>query len=230
MDNNLYIIQTLNKIIKEKKLQCINNKVITHLFKELEWEHITGLIPDILDHYSKRTKITKVKFPSVTFRYTRDHYFKYHLKEFTTEMNLPNKLYENIKDELKKQQFTDMSKLTPGILKKVLKELGKKQYYKHIPYIIRTLNGISQPIITKELEIKLMDMFKAIQEPFNKHKSYRCNFFPYTYVLYKFFEILDMKEYCKYCKLLKSIDKLCAIDSLWQKVVQELKWEFIRTI
>jgi hypothetical protein len=83
----------------------------------------------------------------------------------------------------------------------------------------------------QELEERLRIMFKDIQAPFEKHcPPERKNFLSYSYVLYKFCELLGEDEYLEYFPLLKSKEKLYNQDVLFRKICEELRWEFIPTI
>ena len=83
----------------------------------------------------------------------------------------------------------------------------------------------------QELEERLRIMFKDIQAPFKKHcPPERKNFLSYSYVLYKFCELLGEDEYLQYFPLLKSKEKLYNQDVLFKKICEELRWEFIPTI
>ena len=58
------------------------------------------------------------------------------------------------------------------------------------------LSGISPPTMTPHLEEQLRNMFRDIQEPFEKHKPKgRSNFLSYGYCLYKFCELLGHDEF-----------------------------------
>ena len=77
---------------------------------------------------------------------------------------------------------------------------------------------------------KLRLMFHAIQAPFEKHKpANRKNFLSYSFVLYKMVELLGHDEYLPCFPLLKSKEKLYIQDRIWEKICEELRWEFIRT-
>ena len=68
-------------------------------------------------------------------------------------------------------------------------------------------------------------MFKDIQAPFEKHcPPERKNFLSYSYVLYKFCELLGEDEYLEYFPLLKSKEKLYNQDVLFRKICEELRW------
>jgi hypothetical protein len=93
------------------------------------------------------------------------------------------------------------------------------------------LNGNPPPTITPEIEDKIRAMFQEIQAPFLLYcPNDRTNFLSYSYILYKFFELLELDEYKVYFPLLKSRDRLIAHDQIWKKICDYLKWEFIQSV
>ena len=83
----------------------------------------------------------------------------------------------------------------------------------------------------KELEEKLRAMFKEIQGPFLEVcPPTRTNFLSYSYVLYKFVELLGLDQYKQCFSLLKSRDKLYDQDQIWRKICDKLKWQYIKSI
>ena len=58
----------------------------------------------------------------------------------------------------------------------------------------------------------------------------RKNFLSYSYVLFKFCELLGEDEYLQYFPLLKSKEKLYQQDLIWKKICTDLLWEFIPTV
>jgi hypothetical protein len=116
-------------------------------------------------------------------------------------------------------------------MKEILKKLGLHKYYEHIPSIISKISGKHPPSISREIEEQLKQMFKAIQEPFIKYcPKERTNFLSYSYVLHKFFQILNMPEFIERLPLLKSRDKLRLQDKLWKQICDELNWTFFPSI
>ena len=82
-----------------------------------------------------------------------------------------------------------------------------------------------------ELEEKLRKMFDIIQVPFNTHcPKERKNFLSYSYVIYKFCELLGEDDFLPCFPLLKSKEKLWHQDVIWKNICKELHWEFIQTI
>jgi hypothetical protein len=147
----------------------------------------------------------------------------------TTEIS--NTILDQIRAELRKEHITDMSKLKPSKLKEVIKKLKLNRFYDHVAHILNRLNGISAPVLSREVEEKLRFMFKEIQSSFVKHcPAKRSNFLSYSFVLYKFCELLELDEYLPCFPLLKSREKLHMQDKIWQKICEDMDWEFIRTV
>jgi Zn finger protein HypA/HybF involved in hydrogenase expression len=147
----------------------------------------------------------------------------------TTE--IPAAVLDQIKTELRKERITDMSKLKISKLKEVLKKLKLSRCYDHVAHILNRLNGISAPVLSREVEEKLRFMFKEIQFSFVKHcPKKRSNFLSYSFVLYKFCELLELDEYLPCFPLLKSREKLYMQDKIWELICKDLDWQFIRTV
>lgn len=147
----------------------------------------------------------------------------------TTEISAA--VLDMIRAELKKEGITDMSKLKPSKLKEVIKKLKLNRCYDHVAHVLNRLNGISAPVLSREMEEKLRFMFKEIQFSFVKHcPKKRSNFLSYSFVLYKFCELLELDEYLPCFPLLKSREKLYMQDKIWQKICEDMRWQFIRTV
>jgi hypothetical protein len=145
--------------------------------------------------------------------------------------DIPNDIFEKILNEIKKEKIMDTKKITYSKMREILKRLRINKYYEHINYIINRINGIPTPQFSTELEEKLCSMFKDIQGPFLKHcPKDRKNFLSYSYVLYKFFQILGLNEYLKFFPLLKSREKLYVQDQIWKKICEELNYKVIPSL
>jgi predicted ribosome quality control (RQC) complex YloA/Tae2 family protein len=134
-----------------------------------------------------------------------------HFREWCSQVqgkestDIPEEIFENILQEIKKEKIHDTRKLTYSKMREIMKRLRINKFYEHINYIINRINGVPTPHFSPELEEKLCSMFKEIQGPFLKHcPKERKNFLSYSYVLYKFFQILNMHEYLRFFPLLKS--------------------------
>lgn len=170
---------------------------------------------------------------TVVYSYKRENHFnewitQFQAKEITT---VPPNIISDLGVELKKQKIYKQSDITHKKIKELLKKLGYNKYYEHVPYITTILHGIKPPVMTNELETKLRSMFHMIQKPFDKAcPSERTNFLSYSYVLYKFCELLGEDDYLQFFPLLKSREKLYKHDQIWKTITAELNWEYIPTI
>jgi hypothetical protein len=173
---------------------------------------------------------------------TKDTYhFSYkrinHFREWCNQVqgkestDIPNEVFEKILNEIKKEKIHDTKNITYNKMREILKRLRINKYYEHINYIINRINGIPTPQFSAELEEKLCSMFRDIQGPFLKHcPKDRKNFLSYSYVLYKFFQILGLNEYLKFFPLLKSREKLYIQDQIWKKICEELNYKIIPSL
>lgn len=167
------------------------------------------------------------------FSYKRINHFSEWLNQIQGKetTDIPEEVFDKIMLELNKQRIYNLVNVTTAKIREILKKHKINKYYEHIPYILNKITGIPNPHLNSELEEKLKNMFKEIQVPFLKYSpNNRKNFLSYSYVLHKFIQLLDEKEFLKYFPLLKSRDKLHQQEQIWKKICEELNWKFIRSI
>jgi predicted amidophosphoribosyltransferase len=167
------------------------------------------------------------------FAYKRINHFNEWLAQFQAKetTDIKEDIFEKIKTELKKEKIIDMKTLKATKVRDILKKLSLQRYYEHSNYITNRLSGIPAPVIDNETEEKLKNMFRDIQGPWMKFcPDDRSNFFSYPFVLFKCLQLLEKDELLKHFRLLKSREKLAEQDSLWRKICEDLRWEFIRTV
>lgn len=167
------------------------------------------------------------------FSYKRINHFSEWLNQIQGKetTDIPEEVFDKIMLELNKQRIYNLVNVTTTKIREILKKHKINKYYEHIPYILNKITGIPNPHLNSELEEKLKNMFKEIQVPFLKYSpNNRKNFLSYSYVLHKFIQLLDEKEFLKYFPLLKSRDKLHQQEQIWKKICEELNWKFIRSI
>ena len=190
---------------------------------------IDCLISEELTYREEQETSEKV----VNYSYKRENHFNEWLSQFQAQelTNIPEEVIEQLRSELKKIKIKKLEDITHAKIRGLLKKLKLNKYYEHVPYITNILNGIKPPNMPQELEECLRMMFKDIQKPFDTHcPAERKNFLSYSYVLYKFCELLSEDEYLQYFPLLKSKEKLYQQDVIWKMICQDLKWEFIPTV
>ena len=190
---------------------------------------IAALICQELTYKEEQETSEKV----INYSYKRENHFNEWLSQFQAQemTNIPDEVIEQLRSELKKMKVKKLEEITHAKIRGLLKKLRLNKFYEHVPYITNILNGIKPPNMPQELEEYLRIMFKDIQKPFDDNcPSERKNFLSYSYVLYKFCELLGEDQYLQYFPLLKSKEKLYQQDVIWKKVCHDLKWEFIPTV
>jgi hypothetical protein len=144
---------------------------------------------------------------------------------------IPEDLMNEVILEIRKRRIKNVADLCEKDVREILKKLNRSKYYEHAAHILSRLNGNPPPTITPEIEEKIRTMFNEIQAPFLLYcPNDRTNFLSYSYILYKFFELLELDEYKVYFPLLKSRDRLISHDQIWEKICEYLHWEFIRSV
>jgi hypothetical protein len=144
---------------------------------------------------------------------------------------IPDEVMNEVISELKKRRVQNVADMTEKDIREILKKINRSKYYEHAAHIVSRLNGNPPPTITPEIEEKIRTMFQEIQSPFLLYcPNDRTNFLSYSYILYKFFELLELDEYKVYFPLLKSRDRLIAHDQIWKKICDYLKWEYIISV
>jgi hypothetical protein len=190
---------------------------------------VATLISEELTYKEEQETSEKV----VNYSYKRENHFNEWLSQFQAQemTSIPDDVIIQLRAELKKMKIKKLEDITHVKIRGLLKKLKLNKYYEHVPYITNILNGIKPPNMPQELEEYLRIMFKDIQKPFDDNcPSDRKNFLSYSYVLYKFCELLGEDDYLQYFPLLKSKEKLYQQDVIWRKICNNLRWEFIPTV
>ena len=170
---------------------------------------------------------------STYFAYKRINHFNEWLAQFQAKetTDIPKEVYDNINKELKKNKNFSYNNINYHNIRDILKKLDYNKYYEHIFHIIYIITGEKAPILNRHAEEKFRNMFKEIQQPFQKHcPKTRSNFLSYSYVLHKFCELLELKDLLECFPYLKSNEKLRQQDAIWKNICKELKWEYIPSI
>jgi len=168
------------------------------------------------------------------FAYKKINHFNEWLAQFQAKENtdIPQDIIESVMRELRKERISDPKKVKKDKIREVLQKLKFAKMYDHVQQIKnRIQQQMTMLTLSKEMEEKLQHMFKEIQPAFIKYcPANRSNFLSYPYVLYKLCQLLEMDEFLPCFQLLKSREKLYQQDQVWQKICQEMRWQFIRSI
>ena len=210
---------------------CNNQELILHLSDGFLTCTSCGYCQEVLLDSDKPN--FKEPVPDATaYAYKRINHFNEWLAQFQAKesTDIPKTIYKKIIIELKKEKLLDKH-ITPQKMRKILKKLNLNKYYEHAPHIIYRIYGIAPPKITREVEEKLRQMFKDMQDPFALYSpTNRKNFLSYSYTLHKFCELLELDDFLPCFPLLKSREKLKEQDDLWGKICNYLNWQYIPSI
>lgn len=159
------------------------------------------------------------------FTYEKSTHLEDWLRRFQSkeQKDIPQEILDKVILEAHKHNITDLNTLTELQVKKYLKSLDLNDYYDNVISIINRINKRPPFLLTPHIDMKIKDMFQQIQLPFEKYKDpNRKNMLSYSYLLNKFFLILDLPEFSNYFFLLKSPEKLRQQDHTFKKIVDEL--------
>ena len=236
---NEYLAITDNKYINHMdgeftNSKCINcNNEMTNLVQEALIVCLNCGYQDVLLAEQNRPIMLYDKKDGIHYSYKRINHFREWISQIQGKesTDIPNEVFERILNELKKEKITDTTKLTPKFMRTILKKLRTHKYYEHTAYIINRINGIPPPQFSPELEQNLSNMFMQTQPLFIKYApANRLNFISYSYILHKFFLILNMPEYVALFPLLKSRQKIAQNEEVFKKICKELGWNWIPSI
>ena len=168
------------------------------------------------------------------FAYKKINHFKEWLAQFQAKENtdIPQDVVESVMRELRKERISDPKKIKKEKIREILQKLKMSKMYDHVQQIKnRIQHQMTNLTLSKEVEEKLQYLFNEIQPAFIKYcPRDRSNFLSYPYVLYKLCQLLEMDEFLPCFQLLKSREKLYQQDLVWQKICQEMHWQYIRSI
>ena len=195
-----------------------------------------GFVLQAIDYqYSYRDTIeAQVK---TQFSYKKSARFIDLLRSLQAKDNsdIPKNVIEAVKKQIDMEIDFDIKKdLTIARVKDYLKRCSFNKYYDQAPSIIYRLTGKAPLQLSSEQEQLILSMFSEVADHFEMAKqrvnSTRSSFLSYTYVLYKCLEILEMKEEMTVVTILKSSEKISAMDEIWKVIMDELSWPYHRTL
>ena len=166
------------------------------------------------------------------FTHFCDWIYNIQAKESTV---VPDIIIELVNKEVIRERMDNkLDKLTEEDIKRYLKKHKYNKWYDNIPQILYRITKIAPPQMTADMEHNLKLMFMAIQEPYELYKDNRHNFTSYSYIIYKFCQLLGYNEFLSKLKLHKDEGKIYEHDQIWRKICQymggeECGWKFIKT-
>ena len=168
-----------------------------------------------------------------SFSYKRINHFNEWLAQFQGKesTDIPADILEAVSQRLWDERVKETSAVTTHKVRDVLKKLKLRKYYEHVQQITSRITGKSPPRMTPEQEEQCRLMFLAIQGSFERHcPPDRKNFLSYSYILFKFCQLLGYTQYLHCFSLLKGRDKLLKQDNIFERICIDLDWDFIPSV
>ena len=162
--------------------------------------------------------------------YKRLDHFKEVLCQFQGKegKHIPREVIDKIKANIVK----DKASTTLLDIRQSLRRLKLSKFVENIFYIQHVLAGTPLPYIRREVEDKMVRLFKQVERVFGmtRHRAsfQRTSFLNYYYVIYKLLESLQ-PDLLPRVPLLKTSLRLKQHDTLWRGICEELGWGYRAT-
>lgn len=168
-----------------------------------------------------------------SFSYKRQNHFQEWLNavQGRETTRVPDSVVATVMKDLYNRGLRDPAQVTRADVRQALKTAKLRKYYDNVSSILHTVTGRPPVRLRPDQEEQLKLMFTSIQAPFNRHcPKNRKNFLSYAYVLFKFCELLGLDELLECFRLLKGREKLHKQDVIFEKICEDLNWQFIPSI
>ena len=158
--------------------------------------------------------------------YKRLDHFKEVLSQFQGKegKDIPRTVIERLRESIKNDSPTILE------VKQNLRKLKLNKYVENILYVHHVLSGTPLPYIKREIEDKMIRLFKQLERVFGLVRSRvpfaRTSFLNYYYVLLKLLDYLQQPELLHRVPLLKTHVRVKQHDALWRHICEELDWPF----
>ena len=158
--------------------------------------------------------------------YKRLDHFKEVLSQFQGKegKDIPRTVIERLRESIKNDSPTILE------VKQNLRKLKLNKYVENVLYIHHVLSGTPLPYIKREIEDKMLRLFKQMERVFGLVRSRvpfaRTSFLNYYYVLFKLLDYLQQPELLHRVPLLKTHVRVKQHDALWRHICEELDWPF----
>ena len=159
--------------------------------------------------------------------YTRITYLKETLNRLQSKETkcIPETITEIIKDDLFKAKIKSHKCTTKQILW-ILKNRKLQKYYPNIQQIHGKITGCQPITISQQTEQQIIQMFKQIEQIYDKIFPNNIKFLSYSYVVNKLFHMIHMPHIANCFPLLKNANKLIKHDRIFSEICKQLNWNY----
>ena len=158
-----------------------------------------------------------------TSNYKRIHHWHERISQLMRcESQIPDDKFVQIAERLCDGTYPVINK---DVIRQVLRSLNMQLYIEKWLQIIQRVTLITPPTPGGRLLAKLDEMFQELQVPFEHFKANsRKNFLNYNYIFCRLFQQIGCPQFCMFFPLIKSRQKLKALDQTWEQMMNYLNW------
>lgn len=145
---------------------------------------------------------------------------------------VPEIIITELLEDFKRRGINPVSQpdlVTYHLVRSMLKKINYSHAFENVTQIIRILTRRPVQVLTREQKNVLIRCFEEIQGPYERYKGKRKNCISYSYLMYKFCEMLGYTYWLDYLKLFDTDNKLIAADQIWKKICDDCGYQFIET-
>ncbi len=169
--------------------------------------------------FFEKQELVITDLSNYTTRPQRSHNRLDHFKEVLGQFqgregkHIPPEILEQIKFEL-----PVFSEVTVVHVKKAIRKLNLTKYMEIFYYILFAVTGKQPPYIKREIEDKIVRMFKMVDRVWcTIERDRRRSFLNYYYILFKLLELMGQNELLSQVPLLRTRLRLRQHDLIWKK-------------
>ena len=163
--------------------------------------------------------------PRKSSNYKRVHHFHERVSQLLLqESEIPDDRFLLIATKLCDGSHSVINK---DAIRAVLRSLNLQIYIEKWLQIIWRVTSITPPIPGSLILEQLDLMFIELQRPFSAYKhDGRKNFLNYNYVFCRLFQEIGCAQFSMFFPLIKSKQKLKALDDMWRQMIESVGWTF----
>jgi hypothetical protein len=200
------------KVVLENNWTCrkCDEKMIIHHSKAIIACPVCGYMATYMDATSSSMSYTDdVEF--AVFSYKRINHFNEWLQQIQAKesVEISQETLQTVMRELFARRIRSSDDITPRVVRDVLRGMKLRKTYDHVAHITARITGKEAARLPPDGEEMCRLMFIAVQPIFDKVcPKDRKNFLSYSYILFKFFQLLGYDQLLDTFSLLKGKDKL----------------------
>ena len=161
------------------------------------------------------------------YRYKRLSHLRDIMLNFNANKNvdIPDQIFVDVRMELKRLN----SPPNISLIKSIMKKYNHNNYVKYASYVLKEINGRLAHEISDDLQEKIVSMFMCVDTEFIKIRGEiknRKSMISYNYIIRQLLIILGHTRLAEQFPKLKDKNKLREYDELWQKICENLGWQF----